>query len=132
MESLAGLLSVLIQHSQRLTEVWNFQIIVILGTIGFLLAHTAQVNRRFKIFLTTAFVIFAIVSLVSLKTFQEREEQLWLVIKEKVADHQTYTDGERYYVNTLKPTAVHWKAIAIILADMLVIFAIVTTPSKKD
>lgn len=132
MESLANLINVLLQHSQRLTDLWNFQIIVILGVIGFLLAHTSHVTKRFKIFLTTVFIIFAFTSLISLKTFQEREEQLWLVIKDKVADHNAYNDRERYYITTLKPTAVHWKAIAIILADLLVVFAIVTTPNKKE
>lgn len=132
MESISGLIAVLLQHSQRLTDLWNFQIIVILGIIGFLLAHADQVTKRLKMFLTVVFIIFALVSLVSLKTFQEREEQLWLIVKEKVSDHTAYRDSERHYVATLKPTGVHWKGIAIILADLLVIFAIISTPSKDE
>ncbi|OQW90415.1 MAG: hypothetical protein BWK79_19970 [Beggiatoa sp. IS2] len=55
MESLAELIAVLLQHSQRLSDLWNFQIIVILGIIGFLLAHADQVTTRLKVFLHLSF-----------------------------------------------------------------------------
>lgn len=42
MESLAQLIEILLQHSQRLTDLWNFQLIVILGIVGFLLSHASD------------------------------------------------------------------------------------------
>jgi uncharacterized membrane protein len=132
MESLAQLIGILLEHSQRLTDLWNFQIIVILGIVGFLLSHASLVTNRFKLFLATIFIVFALTSLVSLQTFQEREEQMWLIIKDRVADTKKYTDGERLYIATLKPTGVHWKAAAIIFADLIVILAILLTSTKKD
>lgn len=130
MENLSGLISILLQHSQRFLDFWNFQIVVSLGVLGFVLANHALIARLpVRILLTAVFLFIAIFSIFSLSAHQQREEKLWTALEARVvAAPDKFLPEDVAYIDSLKPTNFTIKAGAIIAADLLVVAVIWLRP----
>ena len=126
MEQFGNLISVLLEHSQRFTDFWNFHIVISLGILGFILANDEIISKlRVRILLTLVFVFIATYSLFSLSRHQEREVKLWRVLEAQVvARPDEYIPEEVQYIDSLKPTEFGIKAGALLTADLLVILMI--------
>jgi len=133
MEKFGELISVLLEHSQRFFDFWNFQILVSLAVLGFVLSNEALVSkRRVRILITLVFALIAAYSVFSLSVHQRREENLWEAIESRVQAAPTqYTKEEISYLQSLKPTAFPIKAGALVAADILVILVTWFTPGLK-
>ena len=126
MEHFGNLISVLLEHSQRFTDFWNFHIVISLGVVGFVLTNDEIISKlRVRILLTVVFVFIATYSVFSLSRHQEREVNLWRVLETQVvATPDEYTPEEVQYIESLKPTEFGIKAGALLTADLLVILMI--------
>ena len=133
MEKFAELISILLQHSQRFLDFWNFQIIISLGVLGFAFANQEiMAKRSIRVFFSVVFISVALFSVFSLSVHQEREEKLWTAIESRVAAEPTsFTPEETAYLDSLKPTKFSTKAGAILLADLFVIAAIWASPKLR-
>jgi hypothetical protein len=126
MENFGNLISILLEHSQRFTDFWNFHIVVSLGVLGFVLANDRIVSKlHVRILLTVIFVFIAVYSVFSLSRHQEREVKLWRVLESHITEApDEYTPEEAQYIDSLKPTAFGIKAGALLTTDLLVILMI--------
>ena len=134
MEKFSGLITVLLEHSQRFIDFWNLQIIVVLGVLGFVLANQEITSRtRVRLLITLVFVAIAVFSVFSLSAHQRREEKLWTALEARVAAAPTeFLPEEAAYIDSLKPTAFGIKAGSVVAADLLVILVIWFSPKIKE
>ena len=134
MEKLASLIAILLEHSQRFFDFWNFQIVVSLAVLGFALSNEGLVSkRRVRLLITLVFTVIAVYSVYSLSIHQQREEKLWAALETRVAAAPAdYTAEEKIYLESLKPTAFPIKAGALVVADFLVIVATWLGPAIKQ
>lgn len=133
-EAFVALIQVLHEHSHRQNGLLDLQIVVIIGIIGYILSNPRVIdNRRFKLLLTTAFLIFLSYSLISTHITQTRKEQLWEALHARVAAKEhMFLPEERAYVVSLEPTPMGWKFVGLLTADLIVIMTIWIKPSKED
>ena len=126
MESFSGLISVLLEHSQRFIDFWNLQLVIALGVLGFSLANSQVVSKvRVRVLLSAIFVAMAVFSVFSLSVHQERAEKLWTALEARLAAAPTeFIPEEVAYIDSLQPTPFVIKAGAIVAADVLVILTI--------
>lgn len=134
MEKYAELISILIEHSQRFMDFWNFQIIISLAMLGFLFSNpTAMAQRQIRLFVSLTFIGIAVFSIFSLSVHQQREELLWRALDARVgAEVTSYIPEEIAYVEALQPTAFPIKAGALAVADLIVVAAIWVVPTLKS
>jgi uncharacterized membrane protein len=134
MEIFSGLISVLLEHSQRFIDFWNLQLVIVLGVLGFSLANTQVVSKtRIRLLVSLVFIAIAAFSVFSLSSHQERAEKLWTALEARVATSPgKFIPEEIAYIDSLKPTPFAVKAGAIIVADMLVILVIWFSPKLKE
>ena len=86
MEQFSGLISILLEHSQRFFDIWNFQILISLGVIGFVLSNEGlAAKNRVRINITVVFVMIAIFSVFTLSVHHQREVLLWTALEARVA-----------------------------------------------
>jgi hypothetical protein len=130
MEKYAELISILLQHSQRFMDFWNFQIIVSLAVLGFVFSNGELMSRRrMKILVSLVFVFIAAYSVFSLSVHQQREVGLWTALEARVsAEPAQFTAEEIAYLDSLKPTDFKIKAGALLLANLAVIGAVWLSP----
>src|SRR5262245_30977169 len=123
MEKFAGLISILLEHSQRFIDFWNLHLVIALGVLGFSLANTEIVSKaRVRMLISVVFIEMAAFSVFSLSAHQERAEKLWMAIEARVAASSTeFIPQEVAYIDSLKPTSFVIKAGAIVIADLAVI-----------
>jgi uncharacterized membrane protein YeiB len=133
MEKFGELIAVLLEHSQRFFDFWNFQILVSLAVLGFVLSNQELVSKRsVRILITLVFALIAGYSVFSLSVHQNREENLWAALESRVqAAPAQYTAEEISYLQSLKPTAFPIKAGALVSADFLVILVTWLSPAIK-
>lgn len=133
MEQFSGTISVLLQHSQRFFEIWNFHIVISLALLGFVLSNQEAVSKiRVRLLITIVFTLIAAYSIFSLSIHQKREEKLWIALDARVvAASVQYTPEEMDYFQSLKPTNFSTKAGALIGADLLVILVTWMSPRGK-
>ena len=131
MEKYAELISILLQHSQRFFDIWNFQILVSLAVIGFVLSNEGLVaNNKVRISITAVFLLIAVFSVYTLSVHNHREILLWNALEAHVTAAPTqFLPEEVDYLQSLKPTPFVIKAGALVFADLLVI--VVTWMSPK-
>ena len=134
MESFSGLISVLLEHSQRFIDFWNLQLVIALGVLGFSLANPQVASKaRVRLLITAIFVLIATFSVFSLSAHQERAEKLWAALEARVAASPTeFMPEEVAYIDSLKPTSFAIKAGAIVAADVLVILVVWFMPKIKE
>ena len=133
MEKYAELITILLQHSQRFFDIWNFQILISLAVIGFVLSNEGLVaNNRVRVNITAVFVLIAIFSVYTLSVHNGREVLLWNALEARVAASPAqFTPEETAYLQSLRPTALVIKAGALVFADLLVILVTWTSPKMR-
>ena len=134
MEKFAGLISILLEHSQRFIDFWNLHLVIALGVLGFSLANPDIVSRvRVRLLISVVFVAMAAFSVFSLSAHQERAEKLWMALEARVASTSSeFIPEEVAYIDSLKPTSFAIKAGAIVIADLAVILVIWFSPKIKE
>jgi hypothetical protein len=133
MEKFAGLISILLEHSQRFIDFWNLHLVIALAVLGFSLANAEIVSRvRVRLLISAVFVAMAAFSVFSLSAHQERAEKLWMALEARVASNSSeFISQEVAYIDSLKPTSFAIKAGAIVAADVLVILVVWFSPKLK-
>ena len=134
MELYTGLISILLQHGQRFFEIWNFQIIIAVAVIGYILSNEGLVARnKVRIHITIVFLMIAIFSVYTLSVHHQREVGLWEALQANVAAApDQFTPEEVNYLDTLKPTPFFIKAGALVVADLLVIAVTWMSPRVRQ
>jgi hypothetical protein len=123
MEQYTNSISLLLQHGQRFFEIWNFQIVLAVAAVGFILSNEGLAARnRVRINITIVFILIAIFSVYTLSVHHERETLMWNAIESRI-DQSSFplTPAEIQYIDSLKPTSFLQKAAALIATDLLVI-----------
>jgi hypothetical protein len=133
MEAYANLISILLEHSQRFFEIWNFQVVVSVAAIGFVLSNEGlMAHNRIRMNITLVFVLMAIFSVYTLSVHEQREALLWRALESRiVADEVRLTPAEVQYLEALEPTSFLRKAAALIIADLLVIGVVWVSPRMR-
>ena len=123
MEKYAELISILLQHSQRFFDIWNFQIVVSLAVLGFVISNQELITKyRIRTHITIIFLLIAVFSVFTLSIHNQREILLWNALEARVtATPADFTPQEVAYLGSLKPTSFLIKGGALVLADLLVI-----------
>jgi hypothetical protein len=123
MEQFTNSISLLLQHGQRFFEIWNFQIIIAVAAVGFIVSNEGlTAKNRVRVNITIVFVLIAIFSVYTLSVHHEREILLWNAIQSRIdRDSIQLTSPELQYIETLKPMSFLRKAAALLVADLVVI-----------
>ena len=133
MEQFSGLISILLEHSQRSFDLWNFQIVVSGAALGFVLSNQGLIARNWvQMNITVLFILIAVFGIYTLSVHNQREILLWNAIQSRIQqDSILLTLAETQYLEALKPMALLPKAVALIFADALVIAATWISPRMK-
>jgi hypothetical protein len=123
MDQYAGLIAVLQQHAQRFFEIWNFQIVISVAVLGFVFSKEGIATRdRMRVNITILFMLIAMFSVYTLSVHNKHETLLWYAIQSRVdANPEQFTSAEIQYLDSIKPTPFLFKAVALVMADLLVI-----------
>jgi len=134
MENFSGLITVLLEHSQRFIDFWNLHLVIALGVLGFSLANPQVVIKACaRLLISVLFIAIAAFSVFSLSIHQVRAEKLWAAIEARVAAAPgEFIPEEVAYIDSLKPTSFAIKAGAIVTADVLVILMIWFAPKIRE
>lgn len=130
MEQYANMIAILLQHSQRFFDIWNFQILISLAVIGFVLSNEGLVaNNKVRVNITAVFLLIAIFSVYTLSVHNQREILLWNALEARVkATESQFLPEEIAYFDSLRPTAFAIKAGALVFADLLVVLVTWISP----
>ena len=133
MEQFSGLISILLEHSQRFFDIWNFQIVISGAAVGFVLSNQGLIARSWvRLNITMLFILIAIFGIYALSIHNQREILLWDAIQSRIQqDAVQLTAAETEYLAALKPVALMPKAVVLIFADALVIAMTWITPGMK-
>jgi hypothetical protein len=123
MEIYTGLINILLQHGQRFFEIWNFQIIIAVAVIGFVMSNEGLgAKDRVRVNITIVFLLIAIFSVYTESVHHQREILLWNALQERVTlTPSRFTPEDRDYLDALKPRPFLIKAGALVFVDLLVI-----------
>jgi hypothetical protein len=133
MEQYTNSISLLLQHGQRFFEIWNFQIILAVAAVGFIMSNEGLTARnRVRANITIVFVLIAIFSVYTLSVHYQREVLLWNAIQSRV-NQSTFplTPTEIEYIEALRPTDFLRKAAALVAADLIVIVMTWISPRMR-
>ena len=130
MERFSGLISILLEHSQRFFDIWNFQILISLAVMGFVLSNEGLVaNNKVRVNITAVFLLIAVFSVYTLSVHHQREVLLWNALEARVnATESQFLPEEIAYFDSLKPTSFAIKAGALVFADSLVVLVTWISP----
>jgi hypothetical protein len=134
MEIYTGLINILLQHGQRFFEIWNFQIIIAVATIGFVMSNEGLAAKdRVRVHITIVFLMIAIFSVYTEAMHHERETLLWNALQERVTlAPSQFTPEDRDYLDALKPRPFVIKAGALVMVDLIVIMITWISPKVKQ
>jgi hypothetical protein len=134
MEQYTNSISLLLQHGQRFFEIWNFQIIIAVAAVGFIMSQEGLTARnRIRVNITVVFVLIAIFSVYTLSVHHEREVLLWNAIQSRInGSSLPLTPAEMQYIEALKPTDFLRKAAALVAADLIVIAITWISPRMRE
>ena len=134
MEQYTNSISLLLQHGQRFFEIWNFQIIIAVTAIGFIMSNEGlAAKNKVRVNITFVFVLIAIFSVYTLSVHHEREVLMWNAIQSRIErDSVQLTPSELQYIDALKPTDFLRKAAALVTADLLVIAITWMSPRMRE
>ena len=123
MEQYTSSISLLLQHGQRFFEIMNFQIIIAVAVLGFVMSKDGlSAKDRTRINITVVFMLLAIFSVYSESIHHQREMLLWDALEAHVAANSgQFLPAEVDYIDSLKPAPFFIKAGALLFADALVI-----------
>jgi hypothetical protein len=133
MEQYANTISILLQHSQRFFDIWNFQILISLAVIGFVLSNEGLVaSNKVRVNITVVFLLIAIFSVYTLSVHNQREVLIWNALEARVsASPGQFLPEEIVYFDALKPTSFVIKAGAMVVADLLVVLITWISPKVR-
>jgi hypothetical protein len=134
MEPYTNSISLLLQHGQRFFEIWNFQIIIAVTAVGFILSNEGlTAKNRVRLNITIVFVLIAIFSIYTLSVHHERELLLWNAIQSRIdRDSIPLTPAELQYMEALRPTDFLRKAAALATTDLIVIAITWLSPRMRQ
>jgi hypothetical protein len=134
MEQYTNSISLLLQHGERFFEIWNFQIIIAVAAVGFIMSHEGLTAKdRVRLNITIVFVLIAIFSVYTLSVHHEREVLLWNAIQSRIGrDSIQLTPAEIQYIESLKPMDFLRKAAALVVADLVVIAIAWISPRMRS
>jgi hypothetical protein len=134
MEQFTNSISLLLQHGQRFFEIWNFQIIIAVAAVGFIMSHEGLTARdRVRVNITVVFLLIALFSVYTLSVHHERELLLWNAIQSRINSASIpLTSAERAYIAALEPTDFLRKAAALVAADLIVIAIAWLSPRMRQ
>ena len=134
MEQYTNSISLLLQHGQRFFEIWNFQIIIAVAAVGFIMSHEGlTANSRVRVNITIVFVLIALFSVYTLSVHHEREVLLWNAIQSRIdRDSVQLTSAEIRYLQALRPTDFLRKAAALVAADLIVVAIAWLSPRMRQ
>ena len=134
MEQYTNSISLLLQHGQRFFEIWNFQIIIAVAAVGFIMSNEGLTAKpRVRVNLTIVFALMALFSVYTLSVHHERETLLWNAIQSRIErDSVQLTSSEIQYVAALQPTDFMRKAAALVTADLIVIAITWLSPRMRE
>ncbi len=123
MEQYTNSVSLLLQHGQRFFEIWNFQIVIAVAAIGFIMSNEGlAAKNKVRVNITIVFLMIAIFSIYTESIHHQRETLMWNVLEAHVtATPNQFLPEEVKYIDSLKPTLLMYKAVALAVADLLVI-----------
>lgn len=134
MEQYTNSISLLLQHGQRFFEIWNFQIVIAVAAIGFILSNEGlTAKNRVRINITVVFFLIAVFSVYTLSVHHEREVLIWNAIQSRIeSDSAQLTSAELQYIDSLKPTDFLRQAAALVAADLVVITIAWLSPRMRE
>ena len=134
MEQYTNSISLLLQHGQRFFEIWNFQIIIAIAAIGFILSNEGlAAKNKVRLNITIVFLMIAIFSVYTESVHHQRETLLWNALEAHVAhEPDQFTVDEVKYLGSLKPTPFFIKASALVVVDLLVVGMTWISPKMRD
>ncbi len=134
MEQYTNSISLLLQHGQRFFEIWNFQIIIAIAAIGFIMSNEGLAARnKVRVNITIVFLMIAIFSVYTESIHHQRETLLWSALEAHVAaEPGQFTVEEVKYLDSLKPTPLFIKACALMIVDLLVVAITWISPKMRD
>ena len=134
MEQYTNSIALLLQHGGRFFEIWNFQIIIAVAAVGFIMSHEGLTAKdRVRVHITVVFLLIAIFSVYVLSIHHGREVLIWNAIQSRIArDAAQLTPAEIQYLESLRPAPLLRQAAALIVADLLVVAITWISPRVKD
>jgi hypothetical protein len=134
MEQYTNSISLLLQHGQRFFEIWNFQIIIAVAAVGFIMSNDGLTAKsRVRVNITIVFMLIAIFSVYTLSVHHEREILIWDAIQSRIdRDSIQLTSSEIQYLQALKPTDFLRKAAALVVADLIVVAITWLSPRMRE
>jgi hypothetical protein len=134
MEQYTNSISLLLQHGQRFFEIWNFQIILAVTAVGFIVSNEGLTAKpRVRVNITIVFLLIAVFSVYTLSIHHEREMLIWNAIQSRIEwDSISLTPAELQYLEALKPTDFLRKAAALVTADLIVIAITWLSPRMRN
>jgi hypothetical protein len=134
MEQYTNSISLLLQHGQRFFEIWNFQVIIAVAAIGFVMSREGFTSKdRVRVHITIVFLMIAIFSVYTESIHHRRETLIWNALLARVASPpDQFLAEEVAYLNSLRPTPFLIKAGALIVADVLVVAITWLSPRMRQ
>ena len=134
MEQYTNSVSLLLQHGQRFFEIWNFQIILAVAAIGFIMSNEGlTAKNKVRVNITIVFLMIAIFSVYTESIHHQRETLMWQALEAHVAAAPNhFLPEEASYIDSLKPTPLFVKASALVITDLLVIAITWLSPRMRE
>ncbi len=134
MEQYTNSISLLLRHAERFFEIWNFQLIIAVAAVGFIMSHEGLTAKdRVRVNITIVFLLIAVFSVYTLSVHHEREILAWNAIQSRIETDETQlTSAELEYIESLKPSDFLRKAAALVIADLLVIAITWISPRMRE
>jgi len=135
MQVYAELIAILQQHAQRYFEIWNFQIVVAVAVVSFVMTRDGLAAKsRIRMNITVVFLLMAVFSVYTLSIHHNHETLLYNAIQSRIAaDSIQLTPSETQYLEALKPLSFLRKATALVVVDLIVIGVTWLSPkARKD
>jgi hypothetical protein len=133
MQAYAELITILQGHAQRYFEIWNFQIVVAVAVVSFVMTREGLAARdRVRMNITMVFLLMAIFSIYTLSIHHNHESLLWNAIRSRVLENpDQFTPAEIAYLDSLEPLSFLRKAAALVFVDALVIAVTWLSPKTR-
>ena len=134
MEQYTNSIALLLQHGQRFFEIWNFQIILAVAAVGFIMSNEGLTAKsRVRANISIVFALIAIFSVYTLSIHHERESLLWDAIQSRIEQASVpLTPAEVEYIKALQPTDFLYKAAALVTTDLIVIAVTWLSPRMRQ
>jgi hypothetical protein len=134
MDRYSQMISILIQHSQRFLDFWNYQIVISLAALGFIFSNPGMMSRRsVRLFISATFLMMAVFTVYFLYVNERREEKMFAAIQSHVAASPAdFTKADIDYIESLKPTPFAGKAGVLVFADFIIIAAVWVSPKMLE